>query len=68
MIEREIAITVVVAQLAEHKVVVLGVAGSSPVDHPFQNYFNSDLRAASCTIWGSISPLRPRSDQWARDE
>ena len=27
--------TVVVAQLVEHKVVVLGVAGSSPVDHPF---------------------------------
>ena len=26
--------TVVVAQLEEHKVVVLGVAGSSPVDHP----------------------------------
>ena len=26
---------VAVAQLAEHKVVVLGVAGSSPVSHPF---------------------------------
>src|SRR5436190_1000049 len=26
---------VAVAQLAEHKVVVLGVAGSSPVGHPF---------------------------------
>jgi len=28
---------VVVAQLVEHKVVVLGVAGSSPVDHPDMN-------------------------------
>ncbi len=28
---------VAVAQLAEHEVVILGVAGSSPVGHPWQN-------------------------------
>lgn len=34
---------VVVAQLAEHSVVVRGVAGSSPVDHPFFDAWHISL-------------------------
>src|SRR3989442_8667564 len=67
--------TVAVAQLAEHKVVVLGVAGSSPVSHPiFPIYFSDPkLQAESLhykvtSTAGSISPVpRPAADPPAAD-
>lgn len=42
---------VVVAQLVEHRVVVPGVAGSSPVGHPKLEVKLSALRGAQLFCW-----------------
>ena len=70
--EYEYGDTVAVAQLAEHKVVVLGVAGSIPVGHPdirrfFRTAISLDYRqflAMKALSAASFSSTMAQSPSW----
>lgn len=57
---------VVVAQLAEHRVVVPGVVGSSPISHPMQARFSLRPRSHPWSGFGPRSLLWPRRTRSGR--